>query len=100
GGEGLHGRLGDRPAVGEGPHGWAPVAPLLVVVPIGLLAAVVLRLLAPPPVRPFTDRWPVTEPAVQALALLAAGVAALAVFGTVALLRRRVASAAEVGGGR
>jgi hypothetical protein len=68
---------------------WSAVAPVLVAVPVGLLAAVVLRLLAPSPVRPFTDRWPVTQPAVQPLALLAAALAALLVFGAVALLGKR-----------
>jgi hypothetical protein len=38
-------------------------------------------------VRPFADRWPVPEPPVQPLALLAAGLAALLVFGVVALVR-------------
>ncbi|MFG2039786.1 hypothetical protein [Dactylosporangium sp. NPDC048998] len=65
----------------------AALAPVLVAVALGLLAAVLLRLLAPPPVRPFTDAWPVPAPPVQPLGLLAAGVAALVVFGTVALIR-------------
>ncbi|MET7398947.1 hypothetical protein ABZS66_36260 [Dactylosporangium sp. NPDC005572] len=64
---------------------WSALAPVLVGVPVGLLAAVALRLLAPPPVRPFTDRWPVTEPAVQPLALGVVAVFALAVFAAVAL---------------
>ncbi|MFB9182406.1 hypothetical protein ACFFX1_30070 [Dactylosporangium sucinum] len=67
---------------------WSALAPVLVGVPVGLLAAVALRLLAPPPVRPFTDRWPVTEPAVQPLALGVVAVLALAVFAAVALSGR------------
>ncbi|MGI5239193.1 hypothetical protein [Dactylosporangium sp. CA-139066] len=65
----------------------AALAPVLVAVVIGLAAAVLLRLLVPPPVRPFADRWPVPEPPVQPLALLVAGAAALLVFGAVAIAR-------------
>jgi hypothetical protein len=65
----------------------AALAPVLVAVLLGLAAAVLLRALAPPPVRAFTDPWPVHAHAVQPLALLACGLAALLVFGTVALVR-------------
>ncbi|GAA4257656.1 hypothetical protein GCM10022255_075330 [Dactylosporangium darangshiense] len=70
----------------------AALAPVLVAVLVGVAASVLLRLLAPPPVRPFSDRWPVPEPSVQPLALLVAGAVALALFGAVAVLhpgRRR-----------
>jgi putative ABC transport system permease protein len=65
----------------------AALAPVLVGVAVGLAAAVLLRLLVPPPVRAFADAWPVPVPPVQPLALLAAGAAALLVFGAVALVR-------------
>ncbi|MER7283229.1 hypothetical protein ABT369_53255 [Dactylosporangium sp. NPDC000244] len=65
----------------------AALAPVLLAVVVGVVSAVLLRALAPPPVRAFTDSWPVTPPAIQPLALLLAGLAALVVFGAVALLR-------------
>ncbi|WP_433060659.1 hypothetical protein [Dactylosporangium sp. CS-033363] len=63
------------------------LAPVLVAVVLGLAAAVLLRILAPPPVRAFSDAWPVQAPAVQATALVCAGLAALVVFGAVVIAR-------------
>ncbi|GAB3826545.1 hypothetical protein ACFPIJ_06615 [Dactylosporangium cerinum] len=59
---------------------WTAVAPVLVAVPVGLAAAVLLRLLAPAPVRPFADRWPVPVAPVQWLAILATAVVVFAVL--------------------
>ncbi|MEV6931838.1 ABC transporter permease, partial [Dactylosporangium sp. NPDC051485] len=70
----------------------AALAPVGVAVAVGLLAAVLLRALAPPPIRAFTDPWPVAPAPIQPLALAAAGVVALLVFAAVALVhpgRRR-----------
>ncbi|WP_432841294.1 ABC transporter permease [Dactylosporangium sp. CA-092794] len=67
----------------------AALAPVLVAVLTGLVAAALLRALAPPPVRPFADAWPLHPSALQPLALLAAGAAALLLFASVALLRPR-----------
>jgi len=53
---------------------------VLVAVPVGLAAAVLLRLLAPAPVRPFADRWPVPVAPVQWLAVLGTAVVVLAVL--------------------
>ncbi|WP_327004157.1 hypothetical protein OHA72_55465 [Dactylosporangium sp. NBC_01737] len=59
---------------------WTAAAPVLVAVPVGLAAAVLLRLLAPAPVRPFADRWPVPVEPVQWLAILATAVVVFAVL--------------------
>ncbi|MFF5231764.1 hypothetical protein [Dactylosporangium sp. NPDC000521] len=59
---------------------WTAVAPVLVAVPVGIAAAVLVRLLAPAPVRPFADRWPVPVAPVQWLALLAAAAVVFAVL--------------------
>ncbi|MEV4514044.1 hypothetical protein AB0K00_34425 [Dactylosporangium sp. NPDC049525] len=59
---------------------WTSAAPVLVAVPVGLAAAVLLRLLAPAPVRPFADRWPVPVAPVQWLAILATAAVVFAVL--------------------
>ncbi|GLL01618.1 hypothetical protein [Dactylosporangium matsuzakiense] len=66
---------------------WAGLIPVLVSVVIGVAAAMLLRALDPPPVRPFTDPWPVLPPAIQPLAALVAGLAALAVL-TAAIIKK------------
>ncbi|WP_432992973.1 hypothetical protein [Dactylosporangium sp. CA-233914] len=65
----------------------AALAPVVVAVLLGTAAALLLRLLTPSPVRAFTDPWPVPAHAVQPLGLALAGLAALGVFGAVALVR-------------
>ncbi|MFC4036845.1 hypothetical protein ACFO1B_00285 [Dactylosporangium siamense] len=75
---------------------WTAAAPVLVAVPVGLAAAVLLRLLAPSPVRPFADRWPVPVAPVQWLAILGTALVVLAVLLPPALWSR----SARSGGGR
>lgn len=71
---------------------WTSAAPVLVAVPVGLAAAVLLRLLAPAPVRPFADRWPLPVAPVQWLAVLATAVVVLAVLLPPALWSRSPAA--------
>nr|BFE59371.1 hypothetical protein GCM10020063_038970 [Dactylosporangium thailandense] len=64
---------------------WSALAPVALALAIGLVAAAAARWLLRSPVRPFTDGWPVHEPAVSVPALLAALAAATICFTAAAL---------------
>ncbi|MFB9447199.1 hypothetical protein Dvina_29295 [Dactylosporangium vinaceum] len=68
---------------------WSALAPVALALGIGLVAAACSRRLLRSPVRPFTDGWPVTEPPVSAVALLAAVAVAAACFAAAALVSGR-----------